>query len=266
MSDVVVLCYHAVSEDWPAQLSVTPQRFEEQLRTLVGRGYRGATFTEAVTAPRHPKTVAVTFDDGMRSVLERARPVLDALGLPATVFVPTELVGSSEPLRWRGIERWLDGPHRDELLPLTWAELGELRAAGWEIGSHTQTHPRLVETGDEVLAAELSGSRQRLEAQLGEPCRSLAYPFGEVDARLVEAARAAGYEAACALASSVRESSLLAWPRVGVWHSDGPFSFRLKVARPVRALQGSRAYSALDRPRRAVKRLVRPKRVAQEWR
>ena len=132
MSDVVVLCYHAVSPDWPAQLSVTPERFEHQLRELVGRGYRGATFTEAVTSPPHPRTLAVTFDDGMRSVLERARPVLGRLGLPATVFVPTDLVGSEGPMSWRGIEQWVDGEHGRELVPLDVARAERL--AGRRLG------------------------------------------------------------------------------------------------------------------------------------
>jgi len=265
MSDVVVLCYHAVSPDWPAQLSVTPERFEHQLRELVGRGYRGATFTEAVTFPPYPRTLAVTFDDGMRSVLERARPVLDRLGLPATVFVPTDLVGSDAPMRWRGIEQWLGGEHEDELVPLTWQELSTLRDGGWEIGSHSRTHSRLVELGDDELSAELTGSRKRLEAELGGPCASLAYPFGEADDRVVRAAGEAGYRAAGGLPTSFDHASALSWPRTGVWHSDGPFSFRVKVSRPVRSLQRSSAFRLLDRPRRAFKRLLHPDRMRRAW-
>src|SRR4051794_28691376 len=133
MTHVVVLCYHAVSPDWPAQLAVTPERFEEQLRLLVGRGYQGATFTKAVTEPPHRKTLAVTFDDGVRSVLERAQPVLAELGLTATVFVPTDHVGSGAPMGWAGLEEWAGGPHRQELVPLDWNELRRLRSEGWEI-------------------------------------------------------------------------------------------------------------------------------------
>jgi peptidoglycan/xylan/chitin deacetylase (PgdA/CDA1 family) len=265
MSDVVVLCYHAVSPDWDAQMSVTPQRFEEQLRLLTGRGYRGATFAEAATAAPHGKTLAVTFDDGLRSVLERAYPVLEELGLPATVFVPTDLVGSSEAMSWPGVERWLGGPHERELVPLDWDELRRLRDAGWEIGSHTRTHARLVGLDDAALAEELQGSRERLAAELGEPCRTLAYPFGEADERVITAARAAGYEAACGLPTSFPGSSTLAWARTGVWHSDGPASFRLKVTRPVRALQASPAFRALDRPRRSLKRVLRPGRIVRGW-
>ena len=265
MSDVVVLCYHAVSPDWPAQMSVTPERFEQQLRLLVGRGYRGATFAAAVTEPPHRRTLAVTFDDGLRSVLERAAPVLQELGLPATVFVATELVGLAEPMSWPGVERWIDGPHARELVPLGWDELRGLHDQGWEIGSHTRTHARLLELDDERLAEELSGSRERISSELGQPCRTLAYPFGEGDQRVIAAARAAGYEAACGLPTSFAQTSALAWSRTGVWHSDGPWSFRLKVARPVRALQASPAFRALDRPRRVAKRVLRPGRIVRGW-
>src|SRR3954468_17531454 len=123
MSDVVVLCYHALSPDWPAQMSVTPERFEQQLRLLVGRGYRGATFAEAATAPPHRKTLAVTFDDGLPSVLERAAPVRERgapwredLPVPPPFFVAPELVGLGEPMSWPGVERWLEGPHASELV------------------------------------------------------------------------------------------------------------------------------------------------------
>jgi peptidoglycan/xylan/chitin deacetylase (PgdA/CDA1 family) len=265
MTDVVVLCYHAVSPDWPAQLAVTPERFEQQLRTLVGRGYRGATFTEAATSPPHARTLAVTFDDGMRSVLERARPVLAELSLPGTVFVPTDLVGATGPMRWRGLEPWLGGAHEHELVPLTWQELRGLRDEGWEIGSHTRTHPRLTQLDDEALRAELGQSRARLEAELGEPCFSLAYPFGEADDRVVLAAREAGYRAAGGLPTSFERATALTWPRTGVWRSDGPASFRLKISRPVRALQRTRAFRTLDRPRRMLKQLLRPSRIRRPW-
>src|SRR3954451_5696930 len=194
-------------------MSVTPERFEQQLRLLVGRGYRGATFAEAATAAPYRRTLAVTFDDGLRSVLERAFPLLEQLGLPATVFVPTDLVGVKEPLSWGGVERWGGGSYEQELHPLDWDELRRLHAAGWEIGSHTRTHARLTPLDDALLADELAGSRERLSAELGAPCRTLAYPFGEADERVIAAAGAAGYDAACGLPTSFRRTCALAWPR-----------------------------------------------------
>ena len=89
----IVLCYHALSADWEAALSTTPQRFERQLALLVRRGYRGATFSEVVAARGRGRLLAVTFDDAYRSVLELALPILQRAGMPATVFAPT--AGSS---------------------------------------------------------------------------------------------------------------------------------------------------------------------------
>src|SRR3954451_7145883 len=103
--DVLVLCYHALSERWPAALSTTPARFEEQLELLLRRGYRPATFGQAVTSPPARRTFAVTFDDAYRSVLELAHPIMERLGVPGTVFAPSDWVGREEPMTWDGIDQ-----------------------------------------------------------------------------------------------------------------------------------------------------------------
>ena len=248
MNDVLVLCYHAVSESWPADLSVTPERLERQLGLMVRSGYRGAPFHEAVTAPPHARTLAVTFDDAYRSVLELAAPILRRLGLPGSVFVATDHAGSERPMSWPGIDQWLDGSHAGEMVPMSWEELDGLAAEGWEIGSHTRSHPRLTQLDDATLAAELRGSREDCEARLGRPCRSIAYPYGDVDVRVVAAARAAGYAAGAALPPRLHAGAdRLEWPRIGVYCGDTDWRFRLKVSRPVRALReraGRRGRSA----------------------
>lgn len=242
MSEALVLCYHAVSPSWPAGLSVTPERLERQLSHLLRRGYEGVTFHEAVLRPPADRTLAVTFDDAYRSVIELARPILSRLGIPATVFVPTGFAGSEKPMAWPGIEHWIGGPHEGELVPMSWGELRELAAEGWELGSHTRTHPRLPELAADALREELETSRTECEARIGSPCRSLAYPYGDQDARVVEAARRAGYEAAGAFAGRVRSRSALRWPRVGVYRRDGDLRFRLKVSPTLRRLRSSRAW------------------------
>lgn len=246
MSDVLVLCFHAVSYDWPADLSSTPQRLEEALALLVERGYRGATFHDAVTRASPGRTVSVTFDDAYRSVIDLAFPVLQRLGLPATVFVPTDLVGNDQPMAWPGIERWLGGPHERELLGMSWEELGELAAAGWEIGSHTRSHARLTQLSEDLLTQELGGSRRACEERLGRPCKTLAYPYGDVDARVVEATQAAGYKAAATLSYRFRSGESLLWPRVGIYHRDDLKRFRLKTSPAVRRLQSSPAGALVE--------------------
>ncbi len=84
--------------------------------------------------------------------------------------------------------------------------------------------PRLTELGDAALAAELAGSRADIERELGAPCPSLAYPFGDHDDRVVTAAAAAGYSQA-AIAGSARRRrppERLRWPRLVVTRGRDP--------------------------------------------
>lgn len=257
MTDVIVLCYHAVSERWDAELSVTPSEFEAQIRSLLARGYRGATFSDAVTKRAAAPTVAVTFDDGFRSVVDDAFPILAHYGVPATMFVVTEFVGADAPLAWSGIDHWVESPSVSELKPVSWDDLRQLAAAGWEIGSHTCTHPHLTQCDGDTLVRELRDSKQRCERDLGIPCSSLAYPYGDVDRRVWQAAGQAGYASAAALPSGRwGEETLLAWPRVGVWHGESLRRFRLKVSPGFRTLQSSAAWSAVA----AARHLARSKR------
>lgn len=245
MTDVIVLCYHAVSDSWPSPLSVTPQRLESQLRLLVARGYRGATFPEAVLSPPAPKTVAVTFDDAYRSVLELAFPILARLGLPGTVFVPTAYAGRESAMAWPGIDHWLGGPHEQELVAMSWDQLSRLREEGWEIGSHTHSHPRLTALDDGALTRELARSRRECEQRLGVPCRSLAYPYGDHDERVVAAAGTAGYETACTLPARLHPPVPLRWPRIGVYAADHGLRFRLKLSPTLRRARASRGWDLL---------------------
>jgi peptidoglycan/xylan/chitin deacetylase (PgdA/CDA1 family) len=245
VTDAIVLCYHALSPTWEADLSTTPERFERQIALLTRRGYRGVTFSEAVRAPAHERTVAVTFDDAYRSVIELARPILDHFELPATVFAPTDGIAAGGPLSWPGIDQWLGGPHERELTPMSWEELRSLAASGWEIGSHTATHPHLTQVDDATLQDELSRSKAACEEHLAVPCTSLAYPYGDVDARVVTATARACYGTAAALPRRLSSRGLLEWPRIGVYCGDDDRRFRLKISPAVRRLRRSRAWDSL---------------------
>jgi peptidoglycan/xylan/chitin deacetylase (PgdA/CDA1 family) len=227
-ASTLVLEYHAVSDTWPAPLAVTSSQLRRQLEWLVARGYTGATFSDAVASREAVRTVAVTFDDAYLSVFEHARPILAALGLPGTVFVVTDFADDGRPLHWQRSADWRGGPYEDELRGMTWSQLAELADSGWEVGSHTRTHPRLTELPDDDLERELRQSRAACEQALGRPCSSLAYPYGDVDARVARAAAEAGYAAAATEALGPAEP--LMWPRVGIYRADSLARFRLKVS------------------------------------
>jgi peptidoglycan/xylan/chitin deacetylase (PgdA/CDA1 family) len=193
--------------------------------------------------------VSITFDDNYRSVLELAKPILDRHGYPGTIFVPTDWPGESRPMRWQGVDHWLGTPHEHELSALGWEELRELADTGWEIGSHTCSHPYLPDLDEAALAHELSDSKVWVEAEIGQPCISLAYPYGGVDARIVDATRKAGYRWAGTIPRILPSPRPLTWPRAVIFHDDDMRRFRAMVSSSLRRLRASRLGSSVDRTR-----------------
>ena len=80
---------------------------------------------------------------------------------------------------------------------MTWKEVRALRAAGMDVQSHTSTHRVLQTLPEDKLAEELGGSREMLEAVLGESVRAISYPVGKplrFTPNIRNAVRRAGYE------------------------------------------------------------------------
>jgi peptidoglycan/xylan/chitin deacetylase (PgdA/CDA1 family) len=84
--------------------------------------------------------------------------------------------------------------------PMTWDQLREMHAAGFEIGSHGVHHRELAKLTQAELQAELVDSRATLQRELGVTTHLIAYPVGgdqAFDERVMQAAKGAGYDAAC---------------------------------------------------------------------
>jgi peptidoglycan/xylan/chitin deacetylase (PgdA/CDA1 family) len=244
MSDVVVLCYHAFSSTWSAELSLAPEEFERQIGQMLRRGWHPTTFIDAVLRPPARRTLAITFDDAFESVKTYAVPVLARHGVPATVFAPTAFLAGGETLAWPGIDHWQRTDDSTELTAMGWTDLAELAGRGWEIGSHTRTHPRLTQLTDAELELELAGSREECARRLGRECLTIAYPYGDVDERVADAARRAGYRAGGALSSRLTRLGPYRYPRVGIYRADVSWRFRLKASRPMRELRASKLWPA----------------------
>lgn len=237
----LVLCFHSVSTGWPHVLAVTLDELESHLVALLRRGYEPVAMRDLLI--RRGKLLHVTFDDAFAGVMDAAG-VLERLGVPGTVFACS---AHSESGR-----QSLDVPElasdRDEypseFRTLGWDELRELAAKRIEIGSHCVTHAHLTQLDDKRLREQLELSRSRIEDELGRPCSVLAYPFGESDARVREATRKAGYEAAFGLPGSRKWRDPFDLPRVGVWRGERPFRVRLKASRLGPLVAGARSFVA----------------------
>src|ERR671931_509709 len=250
MSDrPLLLAYHAVG-CWSPALAISEPALRAQLSLLRRRGYVGLTASEAerrrMEGTLPARAVVVTFDDGFRSVL-RAKPILEQLSVPATVFVVTSFVDSGEPLRWPGLERAEES--------LGWPELELLRENGWEVGSHTATHPLLPDLDDADLERELVYSRSTIRKRLGS-CETLAYPYGRADERTAAAAARAGYLAAFTLGRAHWPDEPLRRPRLELWGVDRGVRLRLRLSTGAALARRSRGAAAASDLQRAM--LPRP--------
>jgi peptidoglycan/xylan/chitin deacetylase (PgdA/CDA1 family) len=247
--EAMVLCYHAVSESWPSPAAIRPQALEAQLRHLLRRGYRPLTLSAALAEGAPRRALAVTFDDAYTSILSLGLPILKRLGIPATVFVPTDSADAAAPMTWSELAQWRDGGHADELRCMSWDELRQLRDAGWEVGSHTCSHPHLTEIGAERAERELRDSRATCEERLQRPCRALAYPFGSYDEEVMKLVADAGYSAAVTLDERILEPlrgrGSLEVPREAIYRSTSRAVFAAKTSRLIRRVRVSRAYDAI---------------------
>jgi peptidoglycan/xylan/chitin deacetylase (PgdA/CDA1 family) len=220
-----ILMYHSVAdeEEDPYLLTVSPQRFAQQMRWLAVRGWRGVSVREllaARAAGRHERLVGLTFDDGYADFARHAVPVLAEFGFTASAYVVIERLGDEN--RWDP-----EGPRKPLL---TEQQIRELAATGWEIGSHGLSHLALPGVPPEVLRAEVESSRTLLTELLGEPVRGFCYPYGAVDLAAARAVQRAGYDYAVAIEHS-QLAGRYALPRCYVGDRDGAWRLRAKRGR-----------------------------------
>ena len=180
---VPILMYH-VTTDPPADapypdLYVRRSEFEEQMQALKDAGYVAVTQQEVWDSwhrggPLPDRAVVVSIDDGYLSNYLNARPVLRRFGWPAVLNL--EIANLHQP-EWG----------------LTPGKVRELIADGWEIDSHTITHPDLTTVDAARLTAEVAESRRRLQRAFGVPVNFFCYPAGRYDDATLAAVEAAGY-------------------------------------------------------------------------
>jgi peptidoglycan/xylan/chitin deacetylase (PgdA/CDA1 family) len=223
-SSYAVLVYHRFAGELkPGQerIDLAPRRFRRQLRLLRALGFKTLPLQELVAfhsgerndLPR--RRFAITVDDAMADAVA---PLRDAAGWAPQLFVPTAEVGKTA--------HWVDGE------PVAgWDEVRELAAAGVTIGSHTRHHRRLSRLPAAERAAELVGSLAELRDNVPGAAAVIAYPNGDHDDAVCEAARQAGY--ALAYTTEKGRNDAAADPfrlrRVSVHGADGALAVLWKV-------------------------------------
>jgi peptidoglycan/xylan/chitin deacetylase (PgdA/CDA1 family) len=184
---VLILCYHSIHRSG----KITPEIFEENLKSLQSRNYSTATLDEIydhVTGKTKlpEKTVHLTFDDGYRDNYTEAFPIMKKYPFKATIFLPTVYLGNIGFLNWEQIR--------------------EMKASNIvDFESHTHSHPRCstVHPSKDELVEDILLSKKIIMENLEKDSRHFCYPFGYFDDLYVEALKTCGFKSALTLQPGV---------------------------------------------------------------
>jgi peptidoglycan/xylan/chitin deacetylase (PgdA/CDA1 family) len=222
---VPILMYHVINAAPPGtpypELWTPAPRFAAEMAVLRRAGFRAVTLEQVLRAwrtgaalPHRP--LVVSFDDGYLSQYTKAFPVLRRLGWPGVLNLEVHNISPYD-------------------MPAGFVR--SLLRHGWEVDSHTVTHPDLTTVDPSRVRYELVVSRRELQRRFGSATAlQFCYPAGRYDAAVEAAVRAAGYTAATTTQPgwATPAADRFALPRVRVNGSDTPAAVLAAVtaARP----------------------------------
>lgn len=220
-----VLLYHGFSRgcrlDDPYHLHLSDEAFRAQLQHLSARGWQPLDLDGYLGALKSGRLARrqylLTIDDALQSVHDIAIPLLAQAAVPAVLFAPAGLLGSTTT--------WL-AEQPDEPI-MTADELRAADEAGVEIGVHGWGHASMLSASDCELQRSTRDARAAIADVLGHPPRAFAYPYGDYDARAIAAVASAGFEVGFSL---YRDAGRFAISRADVKPADSVTALRVKLA------------------------------------
>ncbi len=228
-TSATILVYHRFGPVVADSMTVTTTVFASQLKYLHDNGYTIVPLHDVVNfAAGHgelpPRAVAITADDGHRTVFSDMKPLVERYRIPVTLFIYPSAISNTS-------------------YTMTWEQLAGLKATGlFSVESHSYWHPNFhiekrrlsAEDYGKLVDTQLSKSRQVLERRLGGHVTMLSWPFGIYDDELIAAATKSGYVAAFTIERRKvsRGDSVMALPRYIV--TNGDVGKRLESLLPAR--------------------------------
>jgi peptidoglycan/xylan/chitin deacetylase (PgdA/CDA1 family) len=196
---LAVLAYHRVgaipADGWDTWYRIPEQDFAHQMEIISNSGWEVINLSMFLAGLDQPetmpeRTILLTFDDGYRSMRAVVLPILQRFDFPAVCFVPTDHIGT--------LSKFDKDVEPAEYI-CDWDDLRELDRCSVDIQSHGASHHWLSLLNHEQMKREFVQSKEVLEAGLGKPVETLAFPYSDSgkDEKAVDAAlRKAGYRAA----------------------------------------------------------------------
>ncbi len=185
---IPILLYHDVSDNFYWSFSrATPELFRRQMRALSKKGYKSVLLDSVFKAESKRLFFSLTFDDGFKSILNNALPILKDNGFIGSVFIVTAYMGkkSSWDVNIGGLYK----------LHMNWDDIFKLKDAGWEIGSHSHKHRDLTKISKAEVIDDINKSAAIMEKELGQKPMYFSYPFGRKNREISKIVKNAGFHA-----------------------------------------------------------------------
>ncbi len=220
-------------------LYVSPGMFAFQMWYLKFAGFKVVSLREIIDFAKGNSTkgkmVALTFDDGYGDFYDNAWPVVRNYGYPSAVFLVSDLTGKEN--LWDSDELGI----RKKLLDDT--QIRELKEGGVTFGSHTKSHPFLTRLSEQDLGQEVGASKADLEKRLQSTVDFFCYPYGDMNEKVRNAVKDAGYVAAFTTCRGFvhKGDDAFALKRVPIKLNTHPLSFIVKLHTPYETRKGSAA-------------------------
>ncbi|MBI1863726.1 polysaccharide deacetylase family protein [Candidatus Woesebacteria bacterium] len=211
---IVIFCYHSIAKDnWA--FSVKPKNLEKQMDYMLDN-YESWSLSDLEKYLKGRKKLTknvfiVTFDDGYRNLL-KSIDLFKSKSIYPTVF----LLSDKEKIKRKEIS--------SKKLILKESDILILKSAGWEIGSHSKTHPNFWKLDENKLEEEIKGSKLNLEKNLNLKVNYFAYPKGKYTKNALNIVKKSGYKLALTVDDNFicRSSNKFLLPRIGI---DGTHTF-----------------------------------------
>ena len=153
-----VLAYHGVGTPEWGIYDTPPDDFHRQVTWALEHGYRFVPASSVAQGAASEMDLALTFDDGLASVVQNAAPFLKELGLPSTLFVISGKTGGQR---------------------LDWGGIRAAQSMGMSIGSHSVSHRDFSTLNAAQTLEELLDSAAAIESHLGGRVGEFAIPYGK---------------------------------------------------------------------------------------
>lgn len=231
MNRFVILMYHMISDPQTTaekRYACSSTQLDKHIQFLLQSGYTPVSIEQVEkyysgNLPLPDKAVLITLDDGFEDNYLNAFPIFQSYNIPAVIYLATGVIGKTN--------QWMTAPTFSKRKMLSWPQIKEMSNKGIHFGSHTVSHPKLIQLDDDSTYQELVQSKTTIEDFLEKECEHFAYPYGLLNENTRNLVQQAGFKTACSTRSGFNNANRdpLILHRIEVYGNDSVWKLKQKI-------------------------------------